>query len=167
MSGISLESSIRTCKVDTAYANKMYSDRFLNPNTMVCPIWNGFDSTGRRVCRDSFVTKAAGCNSATDRVNVENAVSRPQYVEYLPLDVAGIKGNIYGQQADGRDAREDIRSVNKVTGNFGIQFASNIEPKCREYPYERAMAQESQRRRYRQGEDSAYSMLPYKTLGGY
>ena len=32
MSGtMSLEAAIRTCKVDPAYANKVESDRFLNP----------------------------------------------------------------------------------------------------------------------------------------
>ena len=82
MSSISLEGSIRTCKVDTGYANKVESDRFLNPENMVCPIWNGVDLTGRRVCPDSFYTKSAGCNSAEDRVVVENNL-RPQYAEYV------------------------------------------------------------------------------------
>lgn len=42
----SLESSIRGCQVNTGYAEKLYSDRFLNPGNMVCPIWNGYDSAG-------------------------------------------------------------------------------------------------------------------------
>ena len=75
MSALSLEASIRTCKVDTGWANKMESDRFLNPNLMVCPVWNGFDTAGRMVAPDSFWTKNAGCNSAEDRVVVENAKS--------------------------------------------------------------------------------------------
>ena len=75
---ISLEAAIRTCKVETGWANRVESDRFLNPNNMVCPIWNGMDLTGRNVCPDSFYTKSAGCNSASDRVVVENNVSRPQ-----------------------------------------------------------------------------------------
>ena len=70
MSAISLEAAIRTCKVDTAYANKVESDRFLNPQNMVCPVWNGVDTAGRRVCPDSFWTKRAVCNSAEDRVVV-------------------------------------------------------------------------------------------------
>ena len=94
MSGaISLEAAIRTCKVDTGWANKVESDRFLNPNNMVCPIWNGVDLTGRRVCPDSFYTKRAGCNSAEDRVVVENA-QRPQYMEYINLSANGIDGAI-------------------------------------------------------------------------
>ena len=46
---ISLEAAIRTCKVDTGWANKVESDRFLNPNNMMCPIWTGVDSAGRSV----------------------------------------------------------------------------------------------------------------------
>ena len=40
------------------------------------------DLTGRRVCPDSFYTKSAGCNSAEDRVVVENNL-RPQYAEFF------------------------------------------------------------------------------------
>ncbi len=68
---VSLESGIRTCKVVTGWANKVQSDRFQNPNLMVCPVWNGVDTAGRRACPDSFMTKRAGCNSAEDRVVVE------------------------------------------------------------------------------------------------
>ena len=87
---VSLESGIRTCKVVTSWANKVQSDRFQNPNLMVCPVWNGVDAAGRRACPDSFMTKRAGCNSAEDRVVVENNVSRPQYMEYVNLNAAGI-----------------------------------------------------------------------------
>tara|TARA_X000000950_G_C13532915_1_gene504356 strand:+ start:224 stop:640 length:417 start_codon:yes stop_codon:yes gene_type:complete len=93
---VSLDSAIRTCKVNTGWATREESDRFLNPNNMLCPLWNGLDNTGRRVCPDSFVTKSRGCNSATDRVVVENNVSRPQYIEYITLNSAGVAGNIYG-----------------------------------------------------------------------
>ena len=82
---VSLDSAIRTCKVNTGWASREESDRFLNPTNMLCPLWNGQDSAGRRVCPDSFVTKSRGCNSATDRVVVENNVSRPQYMEYITL----------------------------------------------------------------------------------
>ncbi|MHA2037196.1 MAG: hypothetical protein ACW98X_12220, partial [Promethearchaeota archaeon] len=79
---ISLQSAIRTCDVNVAWANRIESDRFLNPSNMLCPIWSGVDSTGREVCVDSFKTKRAGCNSALDRVDVENNL-RPQYSEYV------------------------------------------------------------------------------------
>lgn len=93
---VSLTSAVRTCQVNTGWATREESDRFLNPNNMLCPLWNGLDNTGRRVCPDSFVTKSRGCNSATDRVVVENNVSRPQYMEFITLNSAGVAGNIYG-----------------------------------------------------------------------
>jgi hypothetical protein len=88
---ISLEKAIRTCKVNTQEANRIESDRYLNPHNMVCPMWQGVDLTGRTVCKDSFYTKSPGCNSAEDRVVVENNVSRPQYYEYITLNSQGLQ----------------------------------------------------------------------------
>lgn len=145
MATISLESAIRTCKVDTAYANKVESDRFLNPSLMMCPVWNGLDTTGRQVCPDSYWTKRAGCNSAQDRVLVENSVSRPQYMEYINLSAQGIDGAIYGNTMPwnevGQTSRE-LDAANKITGNFGLQFGASTYPGCNYYPYEQALKQE-------------------------
>ena len=130
---VSLESALRTCKVDTAWATRVESDRFFNPNNMVCPIWNGMDTTGRVVCADSFYTKRAGCNNATDRVAVENDVSRPQYMEYITLSANGIAGNIYGDIDHSKDSqyrREHLDSINNITGNFGLQYGSTIQSTC-------------------------------------
>ena len=96
----SLESSIRTCKVDTAWDARAQSDRFLNPAQMSCPTWSGFDLVGRKVCPDSFYTKSAGCNSAEDRVVVENNVSRPQYRVHTHLVPVG-GGPWWGQDVSG------------------------------------------------------------------
>lgn len=156
---VSLESAIRTCKVDTAWANKVESDRFLNPNNMVCPIWNGRDTSGRQVCPDSFMTKRAGCNSASDRVVVENNVSRPQYMEYINLSANGIAGNIYGSnmnyQESGQRTKE-LQAVNKITGNFGSQFGASVYPSCGYSPYKRAMAQGHQNQRKGQALQNGY-----------
>ena len=130
---ISLESALRTCKVDTAWASRIESDRFLNPNNMVCPVWNGMDTAGREVCQDSFNTKRGGCNSATDRVEVENNVSRPQYMEYITLSANGIAGNIYGTPKDVYDRDADMKSRSNISGNFGLQFGSNIQTSCGGY----------------------------------
>uniref|UniRef100_A0A6C0H2I3 Uncharacterized protein n=1 Tax=viral metagenome TaxID=1070528 RepID=A0A6C0H2I3_9ZZZZ len=130
---VSLESALRTCKVDTAWASRVESDRFFNPNHMVCPIWNGMDTTGRSVCQDSFYTKRGGCNSATDRVDVENNVSRPQYMEYLTLSANGIAGNIYGSNEHSHESinrRAQLDGVNNITGNFGLQYGSTIQSRC-------------------------------------
>jgi hypothetical protein len=141
---ISLEAAIRTCKVDTAYSNKVQSDRFLNPNLMVCPVWSGVDTTGREVCPDSYYTKNAGCNSAEDRVFVENNL-RPQYMEYINLSAQGIDAAIYGNTMPWNEVGQsnaELQAVNNVTGNFGKQFGASVYPGCNYYPYEEAMTQE-------------------------
>ena len=117
---ISLESAIRTCKVNTGYADRNESDRFLNSNLAVCPIWNGVDSTGRQVCPDSFYTKRAGCNSALDRVEVEN-YQRPQYSEYVSLTAQGIKKDLY---------QNTKNTIIEHTGNFGGDLVARIKTSC-------------------------------------
>ncbi len=97
MSTISLNKSVRTCKVNTGWAQRIQSDRFENPDLMMCPVWNKRDNAGRSVCADSFYTKREGCNSSLDRIDVENFL-RPQYMEYVTLDAAGIDGNMYLNQ---------------------------------------------------------------------
>lgn len=79
---ISLSGSLRTCKVDTAWANKIQSNRFQNPSEMVCPLWNGLDTAGRQADPNSFYTKNAGCNNPSDRIDIEND-NRPHYMEYI------------------------------------------------------------------------------------
>lgn len=140
---VSLEKAIRTCKVNTAWANRVESDRIFNPNNMMCPVWNGRDLAGREVCPDSFYTKRAGCNSAEDRVLVENNVSRPQYMEYITLSANGIRGNVYKPTAHGVSAVASAQNAvhqrdvaQSRTGGFGlvgggdgtIEAQSHIDP---------------------------------------
>ena len=136
MANISLEGSIRTCRLDSGWANKLYSDRFLNPSNMLCAPWNGVDTSGRPVCADSYKTKTPGCNSASDRVVVENAL-RPQYIEYVTLNAEGIEGG----QGCGRHSAANPDSVchqtqlpqtHKYTGQFGLNtgFSQNVIPNC-------------------------------------
>ena len=135
---IGLEGALRTCKVDTGWATRIQSDRFENPNLMVCPVWNGRDLSGRPVCADSFYTKRAGCNSALDRVDVENA-QRPQYMEYINLDAAGIYANIYKDNSFHHDSglqTQFLQNNKKNVGHFAetyngsqvIQGCSMYEP---------------------------------------
>ena len=169
---ISLESSIRTCKIDTAYADKVFSDRFLNPCNMVCPIWNGFDSAGRPVCPDSFNTKRAGCNSAEDRVYVEN-YQRPQYVEYVNLSSGGIQGPSYSNYVDDRTQWDvmkhdnDLRQVNNITGNFGKQFGAFVYPNCGVNQYQRAMAQNAETLRKYSTLNNLYRSNVKKCISGF
>ena len=136
---ISLLGSINVCKVNTGYADKIQSDRFENPDAMTCPLWNGQDSFGRFVHPDSFYTKNGGCNSADDRVAVENFL-RPQYMEYVALDAAGFRAPMFGNSGpvtehwdptphnqlhtDARMTAQDAHDVNKIVGSAGYQYAN-------------------------------------------
>ena len=147
MSNVSLAKSIQTCRIDTGEAPRLLSDRFLNPNKMLCPIWSGVNLKGQQVCPDSFVTKSRGCNSANDRVVVENDL-RPDYISYITLNAGGIKGSIYD------NVDEHVQSVNRmkmlkqrdnITGNYGKQFgAFRRYTGCGVNAYENAMSQMAQ-----------------------
>jgi hypothetical protein len=138
MSNISLQGSIRGCRVDAGWANKIQSDRFENPALMSCPTWNGSDTYGRQVCPDSFNTKNAGCNSPADRIYVEN-VLRPQYIEYITLDAQGITGNMFEEDSNQRST--DLRNLKKVTGSTGVGYGGIIATSCGSYRYDDAQAQ--------------------------
>lgn len=137
MSSISLEASIRTCKVDQGWASRVESDRFLNPDLMICPTWNGVDNMGRFVHPDSFYTKNAGCQSAEDRVLVENAL-RPQYAEYVTLDARGLEGAWNGQvnyagmlsSCGAQKEQNAIDNLNYITGHNGVGYRSVIQASC-------------------------------------
>jgi hypothetical protein len=136
MSSLSLNASLRVCKVDVGYADKINSDRFLNPNNMLCPLWNGLDVAGRPVCPDSFYTKSAGCNSALDRVMVENDVFRPKYTEYITLNASGINqgnylDNMHYDNSVSRSA--ELRNMNSNNPHFGQSstLAGNVFPRCK------------------------------------
>lgn len=166
---ISLEGAIRTCKVDTAWAPRVESDRFFNPNNMVCPVWNGMDTTGRIVCPDSFWTKRAGCNSALDRVDVENA-QRPQYAEYINLDASGINAPFYNNMmpyVEVSNTQKELDDMNKVTGNFGLQFSSSVYPGCAVYPYQQAMSQQAEVGRMQQQLQEGFIANRYRRASGF
>lgn len=176
MSNISLEAAVRTCKVNSGWSSRIASDRFQNTNLMMCPVWNERDLTGRKVCEDSFYTKREGCNSALDRINVEND-QRPQYAEYITLDTSGYRSNMFGDQKQGVElfrphvehyvqgmeknmqeheatlGCQTLENVHNYTGQFGYVtgFRDSVEPTCSIYPYEFAMASAAQQQRYMQG----------------
>lgn len=136
MATISLEGSIRTCKVDSGWASKLASDRYFNPSQMLCPVWNSVDVSGRPVCADSYGTKTAGCNSASDRIIIENSL-RPQYSSYVTLDMKeGLAGDMCQGSKHIRDsmqcANSAIRKTHQYTGQYGnvTGFRSNINGNC-------------------------------------
>ena len=190
MSNISLEAAVRTCKVNTGWAPRIQSDRFENSNLMMCPVWTQRDLTGRKVSEDSFYTKREGCNSPLDRIDVEND-QRPQYMEYITLDSAGFRGDmydekpgvetykssqhnvkekyIYGMEKDMTEhgsslTYDQLDDVHNITGQFGMVtgFRQNIEGSCEHYPYEYAMAHSAQQMRNNQAMSQASISESYR-----
>ena len=161
----SLQGSVRTCKVDTAWANRIQTDRFFNPDNMICPVWNGLDTYGRPVQADSFVTKNGGCNSAADRVVVENAVGRPQYFEYVTLDAAGLNGNLYDNMhvTDQIDTSNDYRNIHRITGNTSIERGS-ISNNCGYNRYDQS--QENAQMRKQQALQEGYRSFSNQSYAG-
>ena len=128
---VPLTGSVQTCSVNTGYADKLWSDRYENPNNTLCPVWNGLDSFGRIVAYDSFYTKSPGCQSAEDRVVVENQL-RPQYIDFITLDAQGyispalFDGKISANE--GYKKMETLRStidgqrLSRQNGSVGTQY---------------------------------------------
>lgn len=165
---ISLESAIRTCKVQTSNANKIDSDRFLNPQNMVCPVWNGLDTQGREVCVDSYFTKRAGCNSAQDRVVVENNL-RPQYMEYVNLSANGFDSPLYSNSMSYYNEglrTKSVQNAQRLTGSFGDAIGANVEASCGDHNYERAMQQMSKSSREAQALNRGYWNNRRRKKGG-
>lgn len=138
MANVSLQGSIRGCRVDAGWASRIQSDRFENPNKMSCPVWNGSDSYGRQVCPDSWNTKTAGCNSSADRIYVEN-VLRPQYAEFITLNAQGITGNMF--EEDSMKRTRDINNIGRIAGRAGLGLGSTIASTCQGNRYDDAQAQ--------------------------
>lgn len=130
-----LTGTVTTCSVQTSYANKLQSDRFQNPEVKLCPVWNGLDTYGRSVCYDSFYTKTAGCQSAEDRIAVEN-FQRPRYADFTTLDVSGyLNPSALGQPVSNKESWQaqtqlyrvqDQNNVNMKNGSVGTQYAKVI-----------------------------------------
>jgi len=131
---LSLMKSIATCRVDTGNSSRVQSDRFLNSNNLVCPNWNGTDTVGRNVCKDSWNTKSAGCNLSSERVDVENNL-RPQYFEYINLNSSGVNADFYGKHTpssvtETANAKRFQQNIYKTVGNFGADMKANVRGSC-------------------------------------
>jgi hypothetical protein len=168
MSSLSLDASIRTCRVEAGEATRIQSDRFQNPNNMICIPWGGQNSKGQSVCADSWYTKRAGCNSALDRVSVENYL-RPDYADYINFNMAGLKGNIYGNQSsweESGDATKYEQDRYKYTGSFGNQFQSSNIGTCGLNAYSNAMAQKAKRNRQAASQNNGFNSNQKRMYSG-
>lgn len=145
---ISLRRSIKDCKVDTSWTERLQSDRFENPDNMMCPVWSGRDLTGRPVTEDSFYTKVEGCNTPLDRVDVENTL-RPQYMETTTTDAYGFRADIY-QGDNGNGNRPIPTTFPATTSNLYEEttVCGPPPPMCAFYPYDLHYAPPAYRANY-------------------
>ena len=172
---MSLEASVRNCTVDTGKAITIQSDRFFNPQNMVCIPWNGLNSKGQDVCPDSFYTKTPGCDSAEDRVMVENGL-RPKYLNYVTLNASGINGGIYGNEMAWKDSNARGKMIDQITsdqkfgtGQFGNDFGAHVNyTGCSVGAYERGQSQLAQAQRNQAALNNGYmSYSNRQQAGGY
>jgi hypothetical protein len=113
----SLTGAVQTCSVNTGWANKLWSDRYENPDNTLCPVWNGLDTFGRIVAFDSFYTKAPGCQSAEDRVVVENQ-QRPRYFEFVTLDAQGFQNPaVFSGKIPSTESYKKQETLSRVLSN--------------------------------------------------
>ena len=142
---ISLRGSIRDCKVDTSWVERLQSDRFENPDNMMCPVWNGRDNIGRPVSEDSFYTKVEGCNTPLDRVDVENAL-RPQHMETVTTDAYGFRADLF--QGDNGNGNRPVPAVFSQSSSNSSSSSCSPPPMCSLYPYDLDFASEAYRANY-------------------
>jgi hypothetical protein len=153
--------------MDVGYADKIQSARFQDPNLMMCPVWTGFNTVGQPVCADSFYTKREGCNSALDRVAVENNL-RPQYAEFINLNTKGYTSDdLYASKKPWADQFLQNQSVdysNNNFPNFGTQFSNVTYKRCN--PSTEIVANESFNNRARQYSSEGYESNAMRRCSG-
>ena len=135
-----------TAGVTRDIGRNLWSETKYNPDLMMCPVFNHQDGAGRSVGEYSYYTKNAGCNSALDRIGVENS-QRPKYADRVTINAAGI-GGYYGDSRHHERGRHHERedyvpgsNLTKVsqmnadnrrnyaqsnTGQFGLVSAEKI-----------------------------------------
>ena len=138
MSNVSLTANILTSKVNTGNADRLRTYRIQDPSAQMCPVWNGQDLAGRQSGEYAFYTKVEGCNSAEDRIAVENTL-RPQYTNFVTYNAEGIAGYIYDKPLPGDNnnlahaqevyASNERKQTKARNGQFGTSSpAESIQP---------------------------------------
>ncbi len=109
-------------KVRSGFASAAASQRVLDANAMLCTSWGGTDVTGRYVTPDSYNTKAPGCNSAADRLVVENGM-RPNYTAYIsPLSRPAAANRSFTQYDANVAASASLGPMQAMVGSTGVQY---------------------------------------------
>jgi len=82
MSYISLSSAIKSSRVDPSRAVNVQSARFQSTCALSCPVKEKRDIYGRDVCIGTVNSKTQGCDTAVDRITIENQL-RPNVYDYM------------------------------------------------------------------------------------
>lgn len=130
---------------------------------MICIPWGGRDLVGRPVSENSFYTKAAGCNTPSDRVTVENTL-RPQYMESTSVDAYGFRADLFEN-----DRQPVCRAATMPSGCGG---GGTLPPGiCPFYPYDwdvpdfAGISKYSRVSQFLQHQTKAYEMLNASGFG--
>jgi len=119
---VSLEAALKTYKVNVGAAPRLESERYIGSGEFkLCPRWGGTDLVGRAITPDSYYTKSPGCNSALDRLLIENQVMRPRYYTYITLSPEGLSGDIYGTRA-----AERVAAINQQNEDYLVPFQQPV-----------------------------------------
>jgi hypothetical protein len=145
-----IDKNLRTYgRVNTDWASRYFSDRFLNSNEMVCPIRKTYDLNGRPSDHYSIITTTAGCNSAGERILIEDA-QRPKTFVMPGLNSLGVDGYLCG-------AGENLQQTNFDLQQYQLS-SKGLLPDIR--------AQFSQRARDEQWNNMADRVQYYKYYSG-
>jgi hypothetical protein len=136
-------------RVETGWAQRYKSDRIFNSDTMVCPIRKNNDLMGRSADPYSLITTTEGCNSALDRVSVEDS-QRSNFFSSVTLSNIGIQGGV--------DICKDLDTVNNEISHQFQMAKGGLVPDNRAYY--------SQKMREQQWTDLGEKVQYYKCLSG-
>lgn len=146
--------------ITTGWADRFYSDRFLNSNQMMCPVPTNTDSFGRNVDPNSRITKLAGCSSALDRVQIEDE-QRPKVFSNIFLNPLGIEGyNCISFEEDEDNEYEEEDNMETYISFGGYKSFKNF------IPPDSAIIKRNLKRRERQWIRLGQKDLYYKSLSG-
>jgi hypothetical protein len=123
MSTISIGNAMRIPKVTTGNAGQYASMRIYDPEAQVCPLRSNFDDYGRWAAHSSINTHAAGCDSAMDIIDVENA-HRGGYSEYLNASAIDYPGVGYSDRE--REVQQVIDNKPFYDTQLGYTYTRGI-----------------------------------------
>lgn len=172
MSGpLSLEGSLRTCKVRSGMAPQFLSDRIIGgPEQRVCPMPRPFDAYGRESNFMTLQNKSAGCNDPLEIVSKEIDVVRPQYYQFINLNPNGLFGDFDNvQRKETMYKNSALQGLSETTGQFGQQMSSAISPggKCHASTIGMISNNIAQQQRFDAQKQIFQGSKGYRTLSGY